>query len=55
MKLSPAELLEARAFAEGRHQPEEWDAFFDYYSRPRWQRRLLSVLGVLMVAFGYVR
>lgn len=48
MKPSAAEIDEARAFFAGRHQPKEWDAGFDFYSRPLWQQRALRILGMLL-------
>ena len=38
--LTPEEESDAREFLAGRHPESEWEAFFAYYSMPRWKRRV---------------
>lgn len=44
---TPEEISEMKAFTSERHQPEEWDAFFRFWSMSRRMRSLSRFCGVI--------
>ena len=50
---TPEEIAEMKEFVGGRHQPEEWDAFFKFWSMSRRMRTVSRVSGVLLSMLGF--